>query len=313
MYVGEIVHKDKAYPGEHKAIVSKEIFDQAQQIIAQNRMRKLGSHGAKYPCLLAGLIYDDRGNIMSPKYSNTRKRFYRYYTSQAIISGQHYKAGSLPNIPAEEIERLVRSEIAAFLEGRTRIQPYMRHLGADHQGNLLEKSAIIMSGDADQERLLMRYMIHRVELSDQHVQIEICRDHLIEALQNAMHQKRETQPEHLITLNKKITLAATNNGSKVIIGSSSAGKNINLIKAIARSFLWNEQLLSGEKTTIKHIADDNNINSATYITRVLRLRFLSPDILESILNGTQPPNWTIEKLFKIKTLEWNEQRMLLGL
>lgn len=91
------------------------------------------------------------------------------------------------------------------------------------------------------------------------------------------------------------------------------GKNMQLIKAIARSFLWNQQFLSGEKTTIKQIGDDNNINSATYVTRIMRLRFLAPDIIESIIEGTQPSDWTVEKLFKAKTFDWNEQRQVLGL
>ena len=154
---------------------------------------------------------------------------------------------------------------------------------------------------------------HRVEISDQHIQIEMCQDHLLEALQEAMHKKRESQPEHPIILNKKIKIAAANNGSKVIIGSTSSGKNMQLVKAIARSFLWNEQFLSGEKSTIKQIGDENNINSATYITRIMRLRFLAPDIIELILDGTQPADWTVEKLFNIKTLDWNEQRQILGI
>lgn len=312
IYLGEIVHKDKSYPGEHDGIVDQTVFDETQKIIAQNRMRKLGSHGAKYPCLLAGLLYDDRGNIMSPKYSNTRKRFYRYYTSQAIISGYHHKAGSLPNIPAEEVERLVTAEIGAFLRDRTRIQPYLRHLDAKHQTSILEKASTIMSGDADQGRLFIRYITHRIEISDQHIQIEICPDHLLEALQDAMHKKREAQPEHPIILNKKIKLAAANNGSRVIIGSSRAGRSMQLIKAIARSFLWNEQLLKGERTSFQDIGNHEKISSSTYVSKIVRLRFLAPEIIESILSGSNPADWTVEKLFKVKSLDWNEQRQLLN-
>ena len=312
MYLGEIVHKEKSYPGEHAAIIDKTTFDTVQNIIANNRMKKLGSHDAKYPCLLAGMIYDDCGNIMTPKYSNTRKRFYRYYTSQAIISGYHHKAGSLPNIPAEEVERLVSAEITDFLKDCTRLQPYLRHLDVAYQTSILKKATTVMSGNVDQERLFIRYITHRVEISTQHIHIEICQDHLLEALQDAMHKKRAALPEHPIIINKKIRISATNNGSKVITGSTSSSKNIQLIKAISRSFLWNEQFLSGEKNTIKQIGDENNINSATYVTRIMRLRFLAPSIIESILDGTNPADWTVEKLFAVKTLDWSEQRQLLG-
>jgi hypothetical protein len=92
-----------------------------------------------------------------------------------------------------------------------------------------------------------------------------------------------------------------------------SGKNTQLLKAIARSFLWNEQLLSGEKRTMQDIATGESISSTTYIARVMRLRFLAPDIIESILEGTQPADWTVEKLFAIQSTNWQEQRIALGL
>ncbi|MCI5049330.1 MAG: hypothetical protein MRY32_03245, partial [Rickettsiales bacterium] len=176
-----------------------------------------------------------------------------------------------------------------------------------------EKAFTIMSGEANQERLFIRYITHRVEISDQHIQIEMCPDHLLEALQDAMHKKREVQPEHPIILNKKIKIAAANNGSKVIIGSSQAGRNMQLVKAIARSFLWNEQLLKSERASLQDIGNHEKISSSTYVSKIVRLRFLAPDIIESILNGSNPADWTVEKLFKVKTLDWNEQRQALGL
>jgi len=57
----------------------------------------------------------------------------------------------------------------------------------------------------------------------------------------------------------------------------------------------------------------NFLNDNTYIKDVLRLRFLSPDITEKILNGTQPPEMSIQKLININTFDWTEQRKLLNI
>lgn len=65
--------------------------------------------------------------------------------------------------------------------------------------------------------------------------------------------------------------------------------------------------------SIKQITTGNSISSATYVSRIIRLRFLAPDIIEAIIDGTQPSQWTVEKLFAIKTLDWNEQREILGI
>ena len=136
---------------------------------------------------------------------------------------------------------------------------------------------------------------------------------MIPALRGELSGKPGKDDSQQIILTRAVKLAATNNGSKVIIGSTASGKNTQLVKAVVRSFLWNEQLMSGEKRTIREIADQEKISSPTYVSKVIHLRFLAPDIIESIVEGTQPVDWTVEKLFAIKTSDWQSQRVALGL
>lgn len=74
LYLGEINHKDKCYPGEHEAIITPELYRQVQENLKQNRVKRSMATGAKSPCLLTGKLFDDKGNYMSPKHSRTRKR-----------------------------------------------------------------------------------------------------------------------------------------------------------------------------------------------------------------------------------------------
>ena len=55
------------------------------------------------------------------------------------------------------------------------------------------------------------------------------------------------------------------------------------------------------------------VNQSSYVTKVMHLRFLAPDIIESIIDGTHPADWTVEKLFAIESTNWPEQRKALGL
>ena len=311
VYIGEITHKGESYPGEHDGIIYPELFEAAQQIMINNRVKDRAALGAKRPCILAGKIFDDKGNYMSPKFSNSGHRHYRYYTSQAIIQGYALRAGSLPNIPAGEIEGLVREEITKLLKDRKRLEPLIKEESVERQLLIFEKAANHQWVTQDEESMFMRHVIQRIELSSEYVEISFCPVRLIEALLGEYdHAKSTTTPEEsgLATITKDIKLAATNNGSKVIIGGAHPGVNMQLTKAIARSFLWNEQLINGEKKNIEHIAKDNEISSATYITRIMRLRFLAPDIIETILDGTHPVDWTVEKLFTIRTFDWPKQR-----
>lgn len=312
IYIGEIEHKGKCYPGQHEGIIDRETFDKVQKLIASNRVKKISGIGHKTPCLLAGRIFDDRGNYMSPKHSNGSKRHYRYYASQAIIQGYPHQAGSLPNIPANEIEKVVCAEIARLLKNEKRLHAYIKEESVEEQKSLIAKAKALDWEDHIHTRLFVRSVLIRVDLSDKSVGIQICGKQLIQALRGTLNAKPDDEPKP-IKITADIKLAPTQNGSKIVIGSVTPGRNMQLVKAIARSFLWNEQFITGEKKTIKQIGDDNNISAISYISRVMRLRFLAPDIIESILEGTQPIEWTVEKLFTVQTFDWQEQRKVLGL
>ena len=108
VYIGESLHKDIYYPGEHQAIVPKKLFDQVQDLIAAKRRLKFNRAKTKLAFPLTGLIYDDRGNPMAPGHSQKRGKLrYRYYVSRALIDGNKSEAGALPRVPAQAIEDLV--------------------------------------------------------------------------------------------------------------------------------------------------------------------------------------------------------------
>ena len=80
-----------------------------------------------------------------------------------------------------------------------------------------------------------------------------------------------------------------------------------LIKALARAFRWKKMLESGEFTTINELAEHEGI-APSYMTRVMRLTLLAPDIVEAILDGRQGPEVTLGRLLKGFPVEWEGQR-----
>ena len=79
-----------------------------------------------------------------------------------------------------------------------------------------------------------------------------------------------------------------------------------LIKALARAFRWKRMLESGEFTTINELAEREGI-APSYMTRILRLTLLAPDIVEAILDGRQGPEVTFARLLKGFSVEWERQ------
>lgn len=80
-----------------------------------------------------------------------------------------------------------------------------------------------------------------------------------------------------------------------------------LIKALARAFRWKRMLESGEFATITELAAREGI-APPYLTRVLRLSLLAPDIVELILDGRHPRKMSVETLREQIKVDWDEQR-----
>ena len=82
-----------------------------------------------------------------------------------------------------------------------------------------------------------------------------------------------------------------------------------LVKALARAYRWQRVLDEGRVTSVAEIADSEGINRS-YVSRVLRLTLLAPDIIERILDGRNPPR--LSELLKPFPIEWTQQRLRLG-
>jgi hypothetical protein len=85
----------------------------------------------------------------------------------------------------------------------------------------------------------------------------------------------------------------------------------NMINTIAKAFAWSEMLSDGRFTSMRHIAAQENIK-ISYVTRLLKLTLLAPDIVEAILNGRQPKTLILADMCTFLPLEWSEQRRKFG-
>lgn len=88
-------------------------------------------------------------------------------------------------------------------------------------------------------------------------------------------------------------------------GASAA--DTTLVKAVARAFRWRRMLESGRFATINELAAAEKINSS-YVSRLLRLTLLAPDIVEAILDGRQPKGMTLPELMQPLPVEWERQK-----
>jgi hypothetical protein len=80
-----------------------------------------------------------------------------------------------------------------------------------------------------------------------------------------------------------------------------------LLKALARGFRWRKLLEAGDFATIEEIAETENINPS-YVSRVLRMTLLAPEIVEAIMAGRHPARLTMLTAMKVFPASWALQR-----
>ena len=92
-----------------------------------------------------------------------------------------------------------------------------------------------------------------------------------------------------------------------IVPTSRPQPDGTLVKALARAWRWQRMLDVGVYATVSDIGDAENI-SKSYVSRILRLALLAPDIVEAILAGQADPALMLERLEQLLPISWEEQR-----
>jgi len=110
LYVGEIVHKDAVYPGEHEAIVPRALWVRAHAILADGAPARSNRTRAQTPALLKGLLFTPSAKPFTPTHTRKAGRLYRYYICPPN--------DELPvhRIAAGEIETAVVDQVRALVQ-----------------------------------------------------------------------------------------------------------------------------------------------------------------------------------------------------
>jgi DNA invertase Pin-like site-specific DNA recombinase len=121
VYRGEAVHKGKAYPGEHDAIVTDKVWDQVDAILQGNRHARSSNSRMQTPAPLKGLIFTDTGAAMTPTATKKRGKLYRYYVSMDVIKNRTTEDDSGSDqapvrLPAGMVEDAIVTEVRRILQ-----------------------------------------------------------------------------------------------------------------------------------------------------------------------------------------------------
>lgn len=117
VYRGEAVHKGKAYPGEHDAIIDDNLWDRAHSILQESPRKRANNSRSRTPALLKGLIFSDTGAAMTPTSTKKGAKLYRYYVSMDVIRNRETGEETAPmRLAAGMVEDAVVTEVRRILQ-----------------------------------------------------------------------------------------------------------------------------------------------------------------------------------------------------
>jgi len=124
VYAGRIRHKDRVYEGQHPPIIAPATWDQVQAMLKADAARSRGHQPKAFKSPLAGKLFDETGDRLTPSHSRKNGKRLRYYISQRLTSGTAKQHPDAWRLPAEPLERLL-------------VDTLERHLGESHTASTL--------------------------------------------------------------------------------------------------------------------------------------------------------------------------------
>ena len=293
MYLGEINHRRASFPGEHAAIVGRDLFDRVQAILDANRQGRR-ERRVNAPALLTGKIFDDRGNPMTPSYAVKKNVRYRYYVSSVLAQGRRDEAGSVPRVRAQAIEDRI---VAAIREARSKARS--------------EANETPSTADAELVQMHLKSIVVRKTALD---------ITLTTTMTPATTTPPDADPDDQPCCITISWLPPVSNPRREVLtppGSDAEAvrpmrpeARTKLIVGIATVRRWSSEIMSGN-VDLEDLARREQC-SERRLRLLLPLAFLAPVIVKAAVEGRLPQGLTTTQLSNLPS-DWSQQRRQLGL
>ena len=320
IYRGEIVHNKQSYLGEHEPIIDQPLWDGVQAQLASNTAQHNDGGKTRPPSLLVGMLVDGDGNRMTPSHAVKKDTRYRYYVSRSLITKDQAEASAGLRIPAAEIEHLVSSRVHRWLldPGSIFKSTSARLTDASMQQRLVARAADLGKYwpqlPVARKRAVLAALVERIEVSLDKIDIHL-RPPRLGVLLDVATPLQSMIDDEIQTLSVPVRLRRAGREIRMVIDSTdpfaAARPDMRLIKLLLRARRFNATLAEG--VPFAALAQREGV-SRSYFTRLVRLSYLAPDLIQAILEGRQPRDLTAQKLLEHSRLPlaWHDQRAALG-
>ena len=239
----------------------------------------------KSASLLSGRCFDAVDEPLVASHAVKDERRYRYYVSRSLQHGRVSGRSSGMLIPAMELEKAVTQQIADWLgDPLTVLAQLQTKPTPERSREAIAKLKTLTARVSKRERFIVRRLCEQVTIDPEKLLIEIPPQQLAAALELPLPP--DLNP---IVIEAPATLQRSGRKLTLVQNGKHGGfvePNVELVRLLARASKWWKRVAKGG-IDIAALAREEDINPS-YVSRVVRLNFLAPSLVEGILAGEQP-------------------------
>ena len=312
IYLGEIRHKQERHPGQHEAILERSLWEKVQKRLRDRTDRPTKPRAKVSPSPLAGKVFDETGEPLYVQAAVKDRRRYRYYVSKALVRGSKVEGQRGWRVPGPELERAVAIAARVILDDKAAILEALQVAGmGDTDPNQIFTLVAELRERllAERERsVALVELVEKAVLTDEGIRLGL-------NIRVLCRGPGGVSPSTMLHLFRFVPLNVKRRGveMRLIINGGDEPRKPDpaLLKAFARARGWFEELSSGRVRSLVEIARREGL-SKRYVTRLTKLAFVSPPVVDAIAEGNVPPT-NLQMLMDGRIslpISWRDQEQL---
>jgi site-specific DNA recombinase len=310
VYIGKTRHKGVLHEGKHDGLLDMQVWEQTAELLKENAVTRRTRSNLSSGRMLQGKLATEDGKFYTPTHSAKGGRRYFYYTVTGV-AGPKPKS-NIHRLPAAEIETRVLSSITSFLSDSLRVVEQFPVIAVRDTQVLTtaahHRSALLAEGTSKEKTTLINRIVSRIVVASTELRIAIDRPGLVRELLNA---DAELDEGGEIELREPYQLVRRGSEVRLILASKEQQRSEpvpTVVRAVAQAKSWYQWIVKGEIRTMRELATRTGFNE-NYVSRILDLAVLSPQITEALLKGHHRPTLTVLQLTTNVEMDWRQQAL----
>lgn len=302
LYIAEIHYQGGIYPAQHAPIIDRTLWERVQRALSDAAVARKSGANVIEPSLLSGLLWDPAGRKMTPSHASKKGQRYRYY----VTLEDHYESTESPfRFAAYAIERIVIDRLAQWLDDPV-AQSRAASEASEVQTTIADTAAYadaLRTGSGSARRSIILRYIERIALAHDSLTIQV-------------RESADDGQSH--ALSASLGRVRRGNDVRIIVKANDARpskvRNEELVQMLVDARAAQNLALSRPNHSLPSLARIAG-RSERRFKRMLRFSYLSPEIVEAVLTGTQPSSLTCRGAHRVTGIpvRWDEQRRFFGL